>query len=102
MKIVPLKNKTVKCNLEGYDKNVLFEIKIFDVTEYVEFRNLAVRAVKSDGQDLYDIYQQIIDMGIVGVEGVEGDSLKLEIFLYESLCNKITEVNTVTRDNVKK
>lgn len=102
MKIVPLKNKTVKCNLEGYDKNVLFEIKIFDVAEYVLFRDLAVKAVKSDGEDLYKVYQDIIDMSVIDVHGVESGSLELEAFLYESLCNKITEVNTVTEANVKK
>lgn len=102
MKIVPLTKKTVKCKLEGYNPNVLFEIKVFDMTEYIRFKELAIKTVSAKDESLFAIYQELIDMAVVDVTGFDGDELRLEPFMYEALCNKITEVNQVTSENVKK
>jgi hypothetical protein len=102
MNIVPLTNKTVKYVSKAYLPDVTFVLKVFDITEYIRFKELAVASIKSEGSDLKDVYQELIDMGVVDIKGVKGKTIKLEAFMYEDLCDQITRVNKVTSKNVKK
>jgi len=102
MNIVPLTNKTVDYVSKAYLKDVTFVLKVFDITEYIRFKELAVKAVKTEGDELAKVYQELIDLGVVDIKGVEGDSIKLEAFMYEDLADEITRVNQTTSKNIKK
>ena len=102
MNIVPLTNKTVDYVSKAYLKDVTFVLKVFDITEYIKFKELAVKAVKTEGDELAKVYQELIDLGVADIKGVEGDSIKLEAFMYEDLADEITRVNQTTSKNVKK
>jgi hypothetical protein len=102
MNIVPLTNKTVDYVSKAYLSDVTFVLKVFDITEYIRFKQLAVKAVKDEGEELEKTYQELINLGVADIKGVEGDSIKLEAFMYEDLADEITRVNQVTRKNVKK
>jgi hypothetical protein len=102
MNIVPLTNKTVDYVSKAYLKDVTFVLKVFDITEYIKFKELAVKAVKTEGDELAKVYQELIDLGVVDIKGVEGDSIKLEAFMYEDLADEITRINQTTSKNVKK
>lgn len=102
MKIVPLTSKTVDYVSERYSKDVTFVLKIFDMTEYQKFKQMAVNIAQGKEKDLAKLYQKVIDFGIVDVKGIEGSKLKLEPFMYEDLCDQLTMVNRTTVVNVKK
>ena len=102
MKIVPLTNKTVDYVSKAYLQDVTFVLKVLDITEYIRFKELAVKAVKSEGDELEIVYQELIDLGVADVKGVEGDTIKLEAFMYEDLADELTRINQTTSKNVKK
>ncbi len=102
MNIVPLTNKTVDYVSERYSQDVTFVLKVFDMTEYQKFKEMAVSIVNAKTKDLAKMYQRVIDFGVVDVKGIEGSKLKLEPFMYEDLCDQLTMVNRTSAENVKK
>jgi acetolactate synthase small subunit len=102
MNIVPLTNKTVDYVSKAYLKDVTFVLKVFDMTEYIKFKELALIAFTAKGKKLEKAMISVVGMGVVDVKGVEGDTIKLPPFMYEDLVNRITVVNKTTSKNVKK
>ena len=101
--LVPLKNETVKYKCKIF-KDTEFELKVFNITEGMRFSKLARKSGTSNGEDDEEIYQELVDLGVISVNGVPVSESETIVpwFVYVDLVNKLTEINTMDFENVKK